>query len=336
MPTGPGMLLADVAEAGNIASVMTAVCDSLRSWVGVGPVFLASADPLSGTFTDTFTFDIPEVAAAAFFAIEMAGRDVGSFKSLAGSASPTGSLFGATNARPQASERWRDVIEPLGWGDELRAVVRSHGLTWGYLCVHREAADRPFAAREVKQLDALLPAVAAAMRRTALSRSGDNEDLRAGVVLIDGQGRVAGATGGAAAWLDELGPRLAAGLPLLLAGIAAAVFERGLPVSSTITTRAGHIGVVEAAPLRGGSEPQVAIVMGPAPAIDRLGRFAAAGRLTAREQDIVACVVDGMATKEIAERLGISPHTVQAHLTSVFGKTGLRSRRELITRLSRR
>jgi DNA-binding CsgD family transcriptional regulator len=55
--------------------------------------------------------------------------------------------------------------------------------------------------------------------------------------------------------------------------------------------------------------------------------------LTARERQIVSCVLRGQATQEIATELTISPNTVQAHLTAVFAKTGLRSRRELIARL---
>jgi hypothetical protein len=60
------MLLAEVAERGDVASLMTAVRDTPRAWVGVGPVFLATADPVTGSFTGTFTFDVPDDAAAAF------------------------------------------------------------------------------------------------------------------------------------------------------------------------------------------------------------------------------------------------------------------------------
>jgi DNA-binding CsgD family transcriptional regulator len=44
-------------------------------------------------------------------------------------------------------------------------------------------------------------------------------------------------------------------------------------------------------------------------------------------------VLRGLSTRAIAEELAIAPSTVQAHLTSIFGKTGLRSRRELVNRL---
>ena len=335
MPSGPGTLLAEVAEHSDVGSLMTAVRDTLRAWIGAGPVFLASADPVTGAFTGTYTFDVPDDAAAAFFAIEIAGRDVVSFGALSGSDTPLGSLFAATHATPALSERWRNVISPLGWGDELRAAVRRDGSTWGYLCLHREASERPFAARELARLGALLPAIAAAMRTAELSSQKDSARLGTGVVLVDHRCRVAGLTGAAEAWLDEMGPRRPDGLPLVLAGLTRLVLDGGLPVSSTITTRTGRVGQVDAAVLQHLCEPQVAVVISAAPAGHQLDRLAAASGLSGREREIVSCVLAGMSTRAIADHLTISAHTVQAHLTSVFSKTGMRSRRELVSRLTR-
>lgn len=51
--------------------------------------------------------------------------------------------------------------------------------------------------------------------------------------------------------------------------------------------------------------------------------------LSAREQLIVRLVREGLATKDIAERLGISPRTVQAHRFGIYRKLGVNSVEEL-------
>lgn len=58
--------------------------------------------------------------------------------------------------------------------------------------------------------------------------------------------------------------------------------------------------------------------------------------LTPSELDVVALVSEGLANKDIAARLFISPRTVQSHLTHVYSKLGIRSRVQLAQEVSRR
>jgi DNA-binding NarL/FixJ family response regulator len=54
-----------------------------------------------------------------------------------------------------------------------------------------------------------------------------------------------------------------------------------------------------------------------------------ASTLTTREQEIAALVCRGLANREIAEKLDISPWTVAAHLRQVYSRLGVTSRTQM-------
>jgi DNA-binding CsgD family transcriptional regulator len=55
--------------------------------------------------------------------------------------------------------------------------------------------------------------------------------------------------------------------------------------------------------------------------------------LSRREKEIVGLVLQGASTGGISRALHISEYTVQAHLSNVFEKVGVRGRRALVKRL---
>jgi DNA-binding NarL/FixJ family response regulator len=57
---------------------------------------------------------------------------------------------------------------------------------------------------------------------------------------------------------------------------------------------------------------------------------AAAGRLTARETEIVQLLAEAKTSKEAAVRLGVSAHTVEAHRANIMRKLNLHSIAELV------
>jgi ATP/maltotriose-dependent transcriptional regulator MalT len=65
------------------------------------------------------------------------------------------------------------------------------------------------------------------------------------------------------------------------------------------------------------------------------GRRPADGKeLTTREHEVAELVAEGLSNKEVAARLFVSVHTVEANLSKVYAKLGVRSRAALASRLS--
>ena len=55
--------------------------------------------------------------------------------------------------------------------------------------------------------------------------------------------------------------------------------------------------------------------------------------LSARESGVVRAVFDGASEKRIAERFGLSPHTVHTYLWRIYRKLQVQSREELLVRV---
>ena len=80
----------------------------------------------------------------------------------------------------------------------------------------------------------------------------------------------------------------------------------------------------------------VLALLQPVPALSKLclESFCARHRHSPREQDVVTLRLQGLTTVDMADRLGISAHTVRDHLKRLYRKTGARSRSELLSLVS--
>lgn len=69
---------------------------------------------------------------------------------------------------------------------------------------------------------------------------------------------------------------------------------------------------------------------------DAATRVPVPGVLSAREREVLAHMAEGLANKQIAGRLGISEHTVKAHVAAIFGKLHAGTRAEAVVTAARR
>jgi DNA-binding CsgD family transcriptional regulator len=152
-------------------------------------------------------------------------------------------------------------------------------------------------------------------------------------VIVAQDGSPAAITEAGERWLEALGhagPDHRA-LPGEIHALAARVqrSDDG-PPRVRVRTRAGRWAVLHASKLPTGGAPAVAIIIEePAPA-ELAPLLMLAYGLTPQERAVTRLVCRGLSTPELAEQLHITPNTLQDHLKSIFEKTGVSSRRELV------
>jgi DNA-binding CsgD family transcriptional regulator len=317
----------------DVTELQQQVLAALRRAMTIDAAFFATADPETLLFTGAHSEDPLIAMAPMFLDNELSGHDVNTFPELVRAPGHVRSLDTATRSAWDASARYRDIMRPVGLGDELRAALVVGGHCWGYLCLHREDGALGFTAAEADLVRRLAPHIAHALRQAVLlHRPVPDGERRPGVVLLDERMELVASTPEADALLPLIGygsNRLP--LPVSVYSVAAALATADRPPS--LRVRAADGGWLSLHASRLGLTTQIAVIVEAAEPQSTLGVLLAAYGLTTRELDVARHVLRGDSTKMIANTLHISAHTVQDHLKSVFDKVGVRSRRDLVGRL---
>ncbi len=324
-------------------SLREAVLTSLRTVMPVDAAFVATADPETLLFTGAYAETPLDTATATFLDNEFGARDVNRFASLATSRHHVAWLDDATGNDRFASPRYRDIMRPLGLGDELRAALVVDGRCWGYLCLHRQDGRLGFTVQEAAAIARLGPHLAAGLRQALLLQVPTTGDPAApGVVLLTEDLSVLAVTAQAEYLLSLVADPSPRQLPLPVAvytvATALTALERGILHENTqpttrIPTAAGPWLSLHASRLRAQrGEGPIAVVVERAQAQATAPLLLSAHGLTVRESDVARLVLRGLSTTAIADTLHISANTVQDHLKAIFDKTGVHSRRDLVGR----
>lgn len=230
----------------------------------------------------------------------------------------------------------------MGGDQEMIARLQTRsGEVWGALGLYREPDQPLFSPEEQRFVKEASQHLAVGARRALLMGEAvepDSPDAPGLVVLTD-RWEVESTTPGVARWLCELpdGDWEAGKLPSAVLAVAGrALRTANFPDSagevavSRVLSRGGTWVVLHGAALVSNQRPRVAVIVEPAHPARITPLLMSAYGLTEREQEVTRVVLQGDSTGEIAAELVVSPHTVQQHLKSVFDKTGVRSRRDLV------
>lgn len=240
-----------------------------------------------------------------------------------------------------SSPLWREVQQPLGVVDVASAVFRDAHGCWGFLDLW---LPEPLQPGQRALLSSVLGEVTVALRAAqadTLRRlpSVPLEHPGPATLLLDADLTIQGSTPGMDDRLRRLLPH-PDGLPPVPAAalnVAAQLLAVEEGVDGHDPEARTHLGdgrwvAVRAARLRPANAISVSVE--PTAPAERLDLCVRGFGLTAREADVVGRVARGLDTASIARELHLAPYTIQDHLKSIFTKTGVDSRRDLVPLLS--
>lgn len=323
-------------------SLQRELIERLGRIVPADAAFCASVDPATLLFTGAVVDEIPPESMPRFLANEFLEDDVNKFRTLAHRRFPVDWLDRATGTRREASPRYRDIMAPLGLGDELRAAFRSGGECWGFLCVHREDTPLGFTPAEARLVARLSAHVGEGLRRALLVGAAEASAApdAPGVLLLGEDRSLIATTAAGDRWLWELSsPDQSGSLPVAVEGVLAtleAIHAARADVVPRVRVRArsGRWAVLHASEMAGlGETRHVAVVVEPATAAELAPLILLAYGLTQREAEVAQSALQGKTNKAVARTLSISDNTVEDHLKSIFAKVGVGSRGELMARI---
>jgi DNA-binding CsgD family transcriptional regulator len=311
-------------------------------WVGTDP---ATGLPNGPTLLDGLT-GVTAAQCSEHWRRELLGGDVNLFADLARRPEPAAALRTAAGD-PRLSRRFRTFLQPLGYDDELRAVLRAGDVTWGVIALLRREGGQPFTTRDTRLVAGLSEPLGAALRSRARGEGTQRAPRdQPGVFVFSPAGDLVSANDHAAAWLAEIPhdhtvpSELGIDVPLWLsitahqvvAGVAA---DTGDTARSRIRASDGSWLTCHATALRAADRScrEIVVVIEPARPAEIAPLVIDAYDLTDREQQITALIARGATTSEIADELYLSQHTVRGHVKAIFRKLRVTSRGELVAKL---
>jgi DNA-binding CsgD family transcriptional regulator len=345
-------LVRRIGRADDVAGVFAEASPRLRRLVPFDASAWMTTDPATGLPTGpTRIEDLGSVTSSQcseHWRREYTNDDVNRFAVIARAERPAATLRGSA-PDPHRSARYRGFLQPLGFHDELRAVLRSGDTPWGTVTLWRRAGQPAFTSGEAELVAGLSERIGEQLRlraRPTGPAAGLVRHDRPGMMLFDDAGELISVNEQARAWLAELpadpGPSSDLGVVvpiwLTVAVVHARVSAETRPGATTrirVRSRRGPWVVCHASCLAAadGSLRETAVVIEAAKPAEIAPIIVEAYDLSAREQEITRLIARGAGTAEIAGGLLLSPHTVRDHVKAIFAKVEVSSRGELVAKL---
>lgn len=322
--------------------------DPMCEALALSGVIIGSTDPATTLMsTATRLIDLPPEMVGPWMQQEFIGHDVNRFDELHESGRGAATIHRA-HAPPRCRSRRCRLNHQMGFGPELRTTFSIEGACWGILNGLRSHGQPEFGDEELAWVNELAPDIAAALRRSLMTDVVDNDRDAPAVITIDAEGVPQSSTPGTKELLAELWlppphrpERHPRSIPLpgeaLMVTTLVQAQSEGHSLHRRARTRlrgrSGRWITIDGKLTRcaQGKPSGTVLIIEPSRPADILPLLIAAYELTTREQEVFGEISTGRTTRDIADRLFISEHTVRDHVKSIFNKTGAGSRTELMS-----
>jgi len=181
------------------------------------------------------------------------------------------------------------------------------------------------------------------MRRAMLANAllpDPGADIGPGIVIFDEKGAAESISPAAERWIEQMIEMPPPTTPAESKAVQAVASRArtlspgedplGLAARSRVRTRDGRWLLLYGTPLSGGVFGRTAVVIQSARPTEVAPIVALAYGLTDRERQVTWLCMQGRPTRAMAQALDVTTYTVQDHLKSIFTKTGVRTRGELV------
>lgn len=245
---------------------------------------------------------------------------------------------------PSCSLLWRDLLRDYGVRDVASVVFRDRIGCWGFLDLYR--FDRDFTRVEASYLVRITDSVTTGLRRsqaeTFVVRPPDAPRPGPLVLLLSHDLRVLGQTPETHTYLSVLVPpeHGRPPVPASAYNVAAQLLAVEAEVDTNLPRVRVHLAdglwlTLRAARI-GDAEPSdrcdIAVTIEESSPTERLTVFTKAFALSTREAELLGYLAKGSDSETVAGQMGVTKHTVQDHLKSIFAKTSTNNRRMLLAR----
>jgi DNA-binding CsgD family transcriptional regulator len=316
------------------AHVHEAVPYASGGWLGT--------DPATLLFTGAFVENVEPDDCLRFKENELCRADFAKFARIASSGRRATTLRSETGGELHRSPRYREIYRPIDVQDEIRTVFQTGESVLGVGCFVRVGPTPHFSAADVLFFESIAGLVGEGLRRSLLAESESAALPEPGVIVLEPDDSVHALTPAARCLLEEMAVDAGTSFELPsaiyhVARLARRACQQGAAVHVPLRLRltSGRWLLIHASALTASADgvARLAVMLQPATRAQLAPLVVDLYGLTERERAVTELLVRGLAIKEIASALSISPHTTRDHVKAVFAKFRVSSRPELTAKL---